>query len=589
MTRKKKKIKTTRAAPASPRDGFNGRSIRFPDRVTDEATGKTLLVDAVLQNDATLVENLLKSGANANKATKEGKTPLHYAARLGLVGIAQKLLAAKAQVNPRDKNLETPIFDALRHDNPLPLLDLLLAKGGDASIGNALKEAPLHQALEGGKDAAVVKKLLLAVENPDTPDAKGVTPFLLACKKSKSDVVEAFVFERANFHLTDRDGNTCLHMAAGNPDPAVALLLLSRETAALVNALNMEGRSPLHEAIRAGKVEVVRKMIAAGANLNLPDNRKTTPLHEAVLAGNTKMTLLLMEAGADVVKAQNAYNVPLLLLAIRSDQTEAARLFLDAGADPDLADMQRVTPLMEAVSRNNDGIAKTLLERGADVLRTDHLGKNVLHHAGPQVSEELMSRLIKAGAPLDAQDTRKRTPLFAAVQEHRLMTALMLLDAGAQPDLADAQGFTPLHLGLSQRKTSLVDALLRKKADPNIACTALRTTPLHTACSLGLEREVELLLKNGAQVNAKDHMGRTPLHNAVQTHGFNTPQMAQNLLNAGADPTMPDNQGVTAYDLAWSLGKSSITEIFRKTLQKRGRTYKPKRPKTPPWSGGYYF
>lgn len=588
--RKKGKRKNDRikASPASMRDGFNDRSLRQPDRILDETTGKTLLIEAVMQNDSARVAALLKAGANPDKATKEGKTPLHYAARLGFTRIAAKLLDAGAQANPRGTKLETPLFDALFLDDPLPMLDLLLSRGANAGIQNALQETPLHAALADGKDIAVVKRLLSAMENADVQDEKGMTPFLLACRQGRRDAVESFVFERVNLYNTDRQGNTCLHLAAENPDGEAARFLLAGEAARLVNAVNLEGRTPLQAAIHARNEATVIAMIAAGANLNLPDSHGTTPLHDAAASGSGRMAFLLMQGGADIMKAEKSCDVPLLLFAIRMGNGEAAGLFLDAGANPDLGDKQRITPLMEALARDNAEIAQMLLERGANPALADHLGRTCLHHLGGQAHEDLIGLLVKAGAPIDGTDNWKRTPLTTAVQDHHLMTALILLDAGANPNLPDTQGFTPLHIAVSRRNFTLVEALLRKKADPNISSAPLRITPLHTACGLGLEREAALLLQHGAKVGAKDHTGRTPLHSAAQTHGFNTVEIAKTLLRAGADPTAADDASVTPYDLAWSLGKTALTELFRKDLQKKGRTYKPKRPPMPPWGGGYF-
>lgn len=83
-------------------NGFNHNSndntkrIRDPDRVVDKITGKTMLIDAVMANDAERVSLLLASGADPDLQTLDGKTALHHAARRGYADIAGLLLAAGA-------------------------------------------------------------------------------------------------------------------------------------------------------------------------------------------------------------------------------------------------------------------------------------------------------------------------------------------------------------------------------------------------------------------------------------------------------------------------------------------------------------
>ena len=60
------------------------------------------------------------------------------------------------------------------------------------------------------------------------------------------------------------------------------------------------GWTPLHWAARAGKIEIVRMLIDAGANVNVQTNGGSTPLHEAVRYGSVEIVRMLIDAGADV-------------------------------------------------------------------------------------------------------------------------------------------------------------------------------------------------------------------------------------------------------------------------------------------------
>jgi ankyrin repeat protein len=95
------------------------------------------------------------------------------------------------------------------------------------------------------------------------------------------------------------------------------------------------------------------------------------------------------------------------------------------------------------------------------------------------------------------------------------------------------------------------------------------------AASGGHADVAELLLKRGANPNARDRHGYTPLHWASAA------DVVYVLLDHGADPTITDNRGRTPLDLARDIGKTKITEaIARKTAT--GMTRKKKNRKSIP-------
>ena len=147
----------------------------------------------------------------------------------------------------------------------------------------------------------------------------------------------------------------------------------------------------------------------------------------------------------------------------------------------------------------------------------------------------------------------------------------VLLEAGAAVNARNQAGNTPLHLAVMQRHDEeMVRALLEAGANAN-ARNRNDEMPLHEATLHGDIDLVHLLLEAGAAVNARDGAGNTALHYALsfgnrilhmlRAKGINTPlhlvgngpaELVRALLEAGADPTLRNNEGNTPVDLAGS-------------------------------------
>lgn len=181
------------------------------------------------------------------------------------------------------------------------------------------------------------------------------------------------------------------------------------------------GWTPLHLAVAAGHADVVRVLVAAGADLSALTEHGRTPLHVA-LRSCPPMVAVLRELGAVVDAASAAYlddveqlrreleagtelSEPragdLLSWAAYGGAENAARLLLERGADADTG------ALHAAAGRSRAGLVRLLLDAGADVDRREpDTGRTALHAAvagtSPGDAPEVVRILLAAGADVDA-------------------------------------------------------------------------------------------------------------------------------------------------------------------------------------------
>ena len=222
--------------------------------------------------------------------------------------------------------------------------------------------------------------------------------------------------------------------------------LAGKHAAEYLKVTDRQGYTALHLAAKAGKLDVIDALVAAGANIEATGSIHYTPLAIAVSSGRTDALRRLLARGADPNGEVLGGATPLSIAASRSSPTAVANL-LEAKADPNLH-----KPLMQAMQYDRTEIVKLLINAGADINIHDDQKRFPLHFAAINASKELTTLLIDKGADIDQRDgANGYSPLQWAIHYNRQQMIELLIEKGANPEVKNNAGQNALQFARAHR------------------------------------------------------------------------------------------------------------------------------------------
>ena len=531
------------ATEDSPLDSVKALLDQDPSlALSKRGDGQTPLHRAASMGRKGVAEQLLANGADVNAKDKQGNTPLHLAASGGEKDVAEQLLANGADVNAKDKDGDTPLYRAEGYRRK-DVAELLRLHGGRDFRGEIL------DAVQGG-NLEVVKTLLI-----DDPSLVSLSSRVT--------------------------GRTLLHEAVSSDRKDVAEVLLAH--GADVRAKDDHGWTPLLLAAHEGKKDLVEQLLAHGADVNSRDKQGKTPLHwakpnikewlrqhgghdfqrdvlDAARAGNLELikTLLIDDPNLVSVSSSDLWRKP-LHEAVSSGHKDVTEFLLANGANVNAEDEQGNTPLHLAASEGRKDVAEQLLANGADVNAKGKQGNTPLHLAASGGKKDVAEQLLANGADVNAKDKQGNTPLsWVKSSRHKDIAELLRQHGG--------HDFREILDAAREGDLELMKALLNQ--DPSLALCKTNDglTPLHWAASSGHNGAAELLLANGANVNAEDSRGDTPLHLAASAGCTN---VAALLLANHADVNAMNDNGKAPL---WYVTVGGAVEDLADLLRRHGAT-----------------
>ena len=307
----------------------------------------------------------------------------------------------------------------------------------------------------------------------------------------------------------------------------------------------------LLEAVRDGNRQVVRSLLSEGVNVNEAGADGASALHWAAQKDDLETAELLLRAGGNP-NAANDYGVVPLMLACLNRSGSMVEKLLAANANPNAAKVTGETVLMTCARTGSVEGVRALLSRGADPNASEAKGgQTALMWALAAKHTGVAGLLVERGANVNAR-SKERSGLEVAVRYNAGGVADQL------PYREPKGGFTPLLFAAQQGDIDSVRMLLAAGADLEYAAPD-DGTALLVASASGQEAAAIFLLERGANPNAVDGFGLTPLHYAMgkgvaallgirfdssyRQHPPNLPNLARALLARGANPNARVTRG----------------------------------------------
>ncbi len=453
-----------------------------------DINGQTPIAFAIAENNAELVDLLLQNNADIKQKKQNGKNILAYAFENNASPeIILRLIAAGADVNAVDDEENVLLIQALASEK-YDIAELFLQSGADINLQNKSKDSALSYVLSHDISESILTTIIKACPTPLKNLPKFDKPlWKILAEQNRYDLLGQVINTVGGINTKDENGETLFGYFLQNPNnEKLRDMILSS-----LNEMNIkENSNMIFEAIDAKNLEILKKLVDLGANVNAKNDEGVTVLNylldnnypleyietietkelninesraleTAVLHDDVALAQNLIKHGADVnlltadsekTKARESY-----LMILNYNQNEMAKLLLDNGADINYVPEPDKTMLMYAVKTGNETLISYLLENGFSVDQADSDGNTAIMYIADMLEKyaelpteqvnDLLKKIVpilqRKGADISIQNNNGET-LLIKIAKQKLPNYVLILNTliefGANANKKDQYG-----------------------------------------------------------------------------------------------------------------------------------------------------
>ncbi|XP_075238597.1 uncharacterized protein LOC142334457 [Lycorma delicatula] len=565
-------------------------------RIIDISNILTSIIDCAIANgaDIEIIRRLVKRNANINGFGVQSISLLHSIKSKRSLSFIKELLEMGVNVHEicaysKHSVLHFAIINYC-DEKKLELIKLLIDYGADVNFRNNLDEIPLIKALLLANEDLCIELIIRGSdinEHKELVGGNGVLTYAFTKKYRSIDLIQKLITNGANVNAVNIKGCTPLFLAIENNystdiivkliecgadvnksckynsrlfSPLLLATELKRDKEILIALINHGANvniisggfrtTPLVSAIyHKYKVEVIDKLINVGADVNGCDGNGASPLIHAMNNDDKEIISKLINSGADVNKVNYSGISCLFYAVVQNNGPEIINLLIDKGINTNI-NIDNYWFSIKGVKIGGNNSVK-LFHNKKNLSKKNYYGAPYLIHAlYINMSKDIISDIIHIGANVNARDGEGRTPLIFSIGAGcELDVIIKLLECGADVNFRDSCGRTPLmHTHRSPHFKQIIKILIDRGADVNAYdenCNTLLMIVLqHIANAEVADIEVlNFLIAKGANVNACNISGKTPLMFAVDTFCSNNLEIVNVLIKHGANVTAVDIWG----------------------------------------------